>query len=97
MCSAKWNLLVSDLSVLAHLPLEKIGRHFADDIFRCIFLNEKFCILTKISLKIIPKGPIDNKPTLVEIMAWRRIDDKPLSQPMLTRFTDAYNSNSNSK
>ena len=23
-------------------------------------------------------------------MAWRRIDDKPLSEPMLTQFTDAY-------
>ena len=41
------------------------GRHFADDIFRCIFMNEKFYILIKISLKFIPKGPIDNKPVLL--------------------------------
>ena len=41
------------------------GRHFADDIFSCIFVNEKFCILIKISLKFVPKGPIDNNPTLV--------------------------------
>ena len=34
-------------------------RHFADDIFKCIFVNEKFCILIKISLKFIPDGPID--------------------------------------
>ena len=27
------------------------GRHFADDVFRCIFVNEKFSILIKISLK----------------------------------------------
>ena len=25
------------------------GPHFADDVFRCIFLNEKFCILIKMS------------------------------------------------
>ena len=40
-------------------------RHFADDIFRCIFMNEKFCILIKISLKFLPKFPIDNNPALV--------------------------------
>ena len=44
---------------------EQNGRHFADDIFRCIFVNEKFCILIKISLKFVPKDPIDNNPALV--------------------------------
>ena len=53
-------------------------------------MNEKFCILIKISLKFVPKGPIDNDPALVKIMAWRRIGDKPLSEPMLALFTDAY-------
>ena len=71
-------------------PLGQNGRHFADDIFRCIFVNEKSCILTKISLKFVPMGPIDNNPALVQIIAWCRIGDKPLSEPMLTRFTDAY-------
>ena len=66
------------------------GRHFADDIFRCIFVNEKFCILIKISLKFVPKGPICNNPALVQIMACRRIGDKPLSEAMLIRFTDTY-------
>ena len=47
-------------------PLGQNGRHFADDIFRCIFVNEKFCILIKISLKFVPKGPIDNNPVLVQ-------------------------------
>ena len=37
----------------------------ADDIFKCIFLNEKLCILIRISLKFAPKGPIDNNPALV--------------------------------
>ena len=41
------------------------GCHFADDIFRIIYLNEKFCILIKISLKFVPKGLIDNNPALV--------------------------------
>ena len=42
------------------------------------------------SLKFVPKGLIDNNPALVEIMAWRRIGDKPLSEPMLTWSADAY-------
>ena len=35
------------------------GRHFADDIFKCIFLNENVWIPIKISLKFVPKGPIN--------------------------------------
>ena len=31
----------------------------ADNIFKCISLNEKLYILIKISLKFVPKGPID--------------------------------------
>ena len=37
----------------------------ADNIFRSIFVNEKFCILIKISLKFVAKGPLDNNPALV--------------------------------
>ena len=75
---------------LTYLPPGQDGRHFADDIFRCIFANEKFHILIKISLKFVPKGPNDNNPALVQIMTWRRIGDKRLFDPMLTRFIDAY-------
>ena len=38
--------------------------HFAD-VSRCIFVNEKLCILIEISLKFIPKSPIHNDPVLV--------------------------------
>ena len=66
------------------------GRHFADDIFKCIFLNEKLCILTRTSPKFVPEGPVDNTSASVHVMAWRRTGDKPLHEPMLTQFTDAY-------
>ena len=58
------------------------GRHFTDDIFKCILLNENVWIPIKISLKFAPKGPVKNSPALVQIMAWRRPDDKPLSESM---------------
>ena len=60
------------------------------DIFICIFLNENVSISIKISLNYVPKGSMNIIPALVQIMNWRRIGDKPLSEPMLTRFTDAY-------
>ena len=43
------------------------------------FLNEKFCILIRISLKFVPQGPIDNKWALVRVMAWRWIGGKQLT------------------
>ena len=62
------------------------GRRFADDTFKRMFLNEDVRISIKISLKFVPKGPINNDPALVQIMAWRRPDDKPLSEPMMVNL-----------
>ena len=62
------------------------GRHFADDIFKCIFLNENVWTWIKISLKFVPQGPINNIRALVQIMAWRRPGDKPLSGPMMVKL-----------
>ena len=68
------------------LRLGQNGRHFADDTFKCIFLNENVWIPIKISLKFVPKGPINNIPALDQIMAWRRPGDKPLSEPIMVRL-----------
>ena len=62
------------------------GCHFADDSFKCIFLKENACISIKISLKFVPNGPINNISALVQIMAWCRPGDKPLSEPMMVRL-----------
>ena len=59
-------------------------------MFQCIFLIENFLILNEISLKYVPYGPVDNMAALVQIMAWRRTGDRPLSEPMLVCFIDAY-------
>ena len=65
------------------LRLRQNGCHFADNIFNCIFLNENLSIVIKISLKFVPKGPINNILSLVQIMACRQQGDKPLSEPMV--------------
>ena len=58
-------------------------QHFADDIFKRIFFNENVWISIKISLKFVSKGPINNIPAMIQIMAWRRSGDRPLSEPMM--------------
>ena len=72
----------------AHLNINTLwprqnGRHFIDDIFKCIFLKENAWIPIKNSLKFVPKGPIYNILTLVQIIVWRRSGDEPLSDSML--------------
>ena len=59
------------------------GHHFTDDIFKCIFFNENVWISLKISLKFVPNIWINHIPALVQIMAWCRPGDKPLSEPMM--------------
>ena len=59
------------------------GRHFQDDIFKCIFSNENVWISLKNSMKVLPKVRIYNVPALVQIMYCRRPGDKPLSETMM--------------
>ena len=59
------------------------GRRFADDILKCILLNEDARISVNISLKFIPKDLMNYIPALIQIMAWHRPGDKPLSEPVL--------------
>ena len=74
---------------LTHLLLDKMAVILADNIFNCIFLNENDKIPIKISLKNVPRSPIDNKSALVQVMAWRT-GEKPSPEPMMTQFIDAY-------
>ena len=46
-------------------------------------LKKTFWIPIEISMEFVPKSQINNIPALVQIMAWRRPDDKPLSEPMM--------------
>ena len=75
--SGEWTIL------LTQWGRDKNRQHFADDIFKCIFFNENFWISIRISLKFVPKGPIENIPALVQIMGWRCPGNKPWSEPML--------------
>ena len=71
------------LTSLNTLRLRQNGRHFPDGIFKWIFLNGNIWILIKISLKFVLRGSINNIPALVQIMAWCRLGNKPLSELMM--------------
>ena len=77
------NIPASAVEGVNTLRPRQYGRHFPDDIFKRIFLNEHVWILLKTSLKFVPKVQINNIPALVLMMAWRRPGDKPLSEPMM--------------
>ena len=67
------------------------GRDKMDAIFQTTFsnalFNENLWYSIKIPLKFVLKGPINNIPTLVQIIAWRRRPgDKPLSGPILVNL-----------
>ena len=77
------------LPMLTHLPWTKWTPFrqttFSNDVF-----NENRRIPIQISLRFVPKHPIANKPALVQVMAWRRTGYKPLHEPIMTQFTNAY-------
>ena len=69
-------------SLLTHWGARQNSRHSAYYIFKCVFLNENVLIFHR----FFPKGQINKIPELVQIMAWRRPGDKPLSEPMMINF-----------
>ena len=77
--------MVCDQELTQSLYL-KMQKYYTDDIFNCIFFNEDYRIpnFTEIC------SHESNKPELVQVMAWRRTDDKLLPGPMMTEFIDAY-------
>ena len=53
VCHQSWG------NCLNTLRPKQNGRHLPDYVFKWIFLNENVSISIKISLKFVPKGPID--------------------------------------
>ena len=77
-----YSIYISSMTIEFHLWYENY-RHFQ------IYLQWK-CLNFNYNMKFIPKGPIDYKSALVQVVAWHRTGEKPLPESMLTQFTDAY-------
>ena len=54
------------------LRLRQNDRYCSDDILKFIFANGSTWVLIQISMKFVPKSPVNNKPALVLVMAWRQ-------------------------
>ena len=58
----------------------------ADVIFKRIMFKKNSWISIQISLKFVPKGPINSIPVLVQKMVWRCSGARPLSELILVIF-----------
>ena len=73
---------------LTHLPLDKLAT-ISQTFSNAFSWMEKFCTLIWISLKFVPKGPIDYKSILMQVMALCRTGNKSLPKPILIQFPNA--------
>ena len=84
-----YTLLFNELSLfrwnfsLNILRSEQDGRHFTGDIFQMHFRRRKvfFVFWDKFHWRLFL--PINNNSALVQVLAWCRIDGKPLPEPMV--------------
>ena len=82
LCVMMETYIMSTFHINAFKPRQN-GCHFPYGIFNCIFLNWNVWISMKSSLKFVLKGWFNHIPALVQIMAWSRSGNKPLSEPMM--------------
>ena len=62
------------------LPGQK-GRHIADDIFKRIFVNGNIRITIQFLPKCVPKGPIDKRSALVQVLACHSFESPSIVDP----------------
>ena len=61
---------------MQHVDLHIDGKEkLSYNICKCIFVNENCSILIQISLMSFLKSPVENKPALMQIMAWHQTGD----------------------
>ena len=64
--------LMDYCSLINTLRQSRNGQNYVEEILKCVFLDENIWISINISLKFMSKGPLNNIPALVQIMAWHR-------------------------
>ena len=84
------HLIMGQITTTQNLVAIKEVRHAGHNILKCIFLKENVQLLIKIPLKFVPRSPINNIPALIQLMAWCRPGNKPLSEPMMAQVTYPY-------
>ena len=73
--------------MLTHWGWDKMAAIFwPDDIFKCIFFDENVWIPIEVSLKFVPKGPVNNYPSIGSDSGLAGPGNKPLSEPMMVNY-----------
>ena len=86
MTSHQWERACGHLTHWGRDKMAVISQTIASSAFSWMKLfNFKWSLM-----RYVLYGLIDNMTTLVQIIAWRRTGDKPLSEAMLVCFTDIY-------
>ena len=83
IASISWSECMQIRVHLTHWGRNKMDAISQTTFSNASFFNENEWISLQISLKFVLKGTINNIPAWVQIMAWRRSGDKPLSKPMM--------------
>ena len=83
------NIVLSVMLEINTLRPRRNEQHFADDIFkRKLFSSMKmFEFRLKFHWSLFPRVQLTIFQHWVQVMAWRRIGDKPLSEPKMVRST----------
>ena len=71
------------MTVLTHWGWDKMAAIFQTKFWNRFSWIKMYEFSIEILLNFVAKGPINNIPALVQIMAWRQPGDKPLSEPMM--------------
>ena len=80
---ARSKFAADNSQIIDDITLMPIDPNFPTTISNIFSWMKIYNFGPKISLKLIPKGPINNIPASVHILAWRQSGDKPLSEPMI--------------
>ena len=84
--STPWLLKAAKLTPSTHWGRDKIATILQLTFSNACSWMKNVWISIMISLQFVPFGPIDDIPTLVQIIAWRQPGDKPLSEPIMFRL-----------
>ena len=81
----EWRRNINTVCVVTWLSFNW-GRNKMAAISQMTLSNAFSWMNVRISLKFVPKGPINNIPALIQIMALCRPGDKPLPEPMMVKL-----------
>ena len=90
-CFHIWNIPITLYKMVTSIfRPEPNGRHFADDIFKCIVPNKNVLISNDILLKCVAGSLISNKSAFVQVMMWRLATGHYLNQWWLWSITPCH-------